>query len=179
MAASSEFSRQVRLEPWPDDGLTFGFDARPLERRALARRFGLEALDSFSSRGRLTRETAGELVLEGRLQAAVVQTCVVSLEPVAQTLDEPVRLRFQRGAGLDAATEAEVDPDAEEVLPLSGDVLDVGEVLAEELGLMLDPYPHAADAYEVLPEMLGRDVSFGEAAVERTSPFAALADLKR
>ena len=179
MAASSEFSRKVALEPWPEDGVTFGFDAGPAERRALARRFGLEALDAFGASGGLVKE-GGEFVLEGRLRAALVQTCVVSLDPVAQTLDEPVRLRFRRlpAAAASVVPEEDLDPEAEDVVPLSGNVLDLGEVLAEEFGLVLDPYPHAADAYAVLPEMLGPGVSFGEAAPEPARPFAALASLK-
>ena len=61
----------------------------------------------------------------------------------------------------------------DEVEPLEGDVLDLGEVASEELFLALDPYPRLPDAAltDFVPE--------AEVGEESKHPFAALAALKR
>jgi hypothetical protein len=68
----------------------------------------------------------------------------------------------------------EIDPEAElpEPLPSSGK-LDLGEILAEELSLALDPYPRSPAADRLLAELEARDR--GEAG----SPFGVLASLRK
>lgn len=176
MAATSEFSREVGIGPWPEGHLAVALEASAAERRALARRFDLVDLPVLSARGRLERSADGrELRFFGRLEAEVVQSCVVSLEPVSATIAEPVERRFRLvDDASDLAREVEVslDPDEVEVEPLLGPSLDLGEVIAEELSLALDPYPRAEDPYALLPD-LGPDVSIGpEPTPER--PLAAL-----
>ena len=88
----------------------------------------------------------------------------MTLAPVDSRLEERMELVFTREKpgetiGLD---------DAE---PLTGDVLDIGELVAEELSLALDPYPRLPDAEPGRPESSGRDVP-------RESPFDVLAKLK-
>lgn len=176
----NEFSRSVVVDPWPEAGITVDLRADAEERAALTRRFGLVEIRSLAGRGHIERaEDTGELRLRGRLEAEVVQTCVVSLEPVAATVREAIERRYRVGSG-PAALEQEVvvDPDAIDVELLEGSSLDLGEVLAEELGLALEPYPHAEEAYALLPE-LGPGVSLGEVEDdEAPSPFAALRELK-
>jgi uncharacterized metal-binding protein YceD (DUF177 family) len=178
MAPTSEFARHVVIEPWPEGGLEIELEATAEERRSLARRFDLVDLPLLKASGRLKRTSDGlELCFRGQLQAEVVQSCIISLEPVANRIQEPIERRYRRVAPGDALLEPEllVDPEAAEVEALRGTSLDLGEVVAEELGLALDPYPRAGDAYDRLPP-LGSDVSLGEA--ERPpSPFAVLEDL--
>ena len=62
--------------------------------------------------------------------------------------------------------------DEQEVEPVIGGAIDIGEAFAEELGLALDPYPRAAGA--ALDEgALAPHVSVGSEQGART-PFAAL-----
>jgi uncharacterized metal-binding protein YceD (DUF177 family) len=84
------------------------------------------------------------VVLEGRLEAVVTQACVVSLAPVPATLAVDFRRLFVAAAALPAAREVVVDPLADEPEPLPGRAIDLGEIVAEELALALDPYPRAA-----------------------------------
>jgi uncharacterized metal-binding protein YceD (DUF177 family) len=71
---------------------------------------------------------------------------------------------------------AELADDADEVEPVIGGAIDLGEALAEELGLALDPYPRAAGATlddgAVTPH-----VSVGSEHGSSTS-FAALRQLR-
>lgn len=176
MAASrNEFSHAVTVAPWPEGGIAVDLAAGPAERAALAARFGLLEITALAGRGRLERAPDGrEIRFRGRLEAEVVQSCVVSLEPVATAVAEAVERRFWLGP--DPVPEPDVDDadaDAVELEPLAGDTIDLGEVIAEELLLALPPYPRADDAYALLPP-LDADVTFGTDAEPARQPFAAL-----
>jgi uncharacterized metal-binding protein YceD (DUF177 family) len=90
------------------------------------------------------------------------------------TADEPARAAHQQAAAHQVDEWAgEWDDDVE---PLRGTQIDLGEMLAEELALALDPYPRAPDADILVSEALGPNISFGSA--EPDSPFAALEQLQ-
>jgi hypothetical protein len=181
VAESSQFSRKLPLEPWPEPGVTFVLEAGPAERRMLAERFGLEALEALRAEGRLERlAPGGDISLAATIEAQVVQTCVVSLEPVAAAIAQPVRLLLRPVADAAAArqlSEAPFDPEAVDIEPVAGSAIPLGELLVEEFALALDPYPRRPDAYAELPD-LGPDVAFGP-VLEREHPFAVLGVLKQ
>ena len=63
---------------------------------------------------------------------------------------------FSRDLPAEAEGEVEIDAEAETPEPLVGGRLDLGEILAEELSLALDPYPRAPEADRHLAEFGGR-----------------------
>jgi len=162
-----EFSRIVALARIPQAGREERLEARPEECAALARRFGIPAVNRLSAVLRLRPEPGGAVLAEGRMEGEVVQHCVVSLEPVVQPVAEAVALRI-----LPEGADFSEDPEGPDEVAAEGDAVDLGEALAEQLALALDPYPRAAGA--ALP-------GEGEAATEppATGPFAALAALRR
>lgn len=153
-----EFSRRVALAAVPAGGRTETLVADAGERRALAERFGILAIDSLEATLRLRPEADGGVRVAGVLAAAVVQSCVVSGAPVAQAMSDPIDWRLLPGGV--AAADGPDDPDEIE----TDGVADLGEAVAEQLALALDPLPRAADA--VLPAL-------DEGGP--TGPFAALA----
>jgi uncharacterized metal-binding protein YceD (DUF177 family) len=176
VAPASEFSRSIRVDPWPDAGIEVDLRAEPAERAALARRFDLVALDALRGWGRLERTESGELWFRGWLEAEVVQSCVVSLEDVAVTVRVPVEQGYRRAsAALATGAPGEAGSWDDELEVLPGAELDLGELLAQELSLALDPYPRAPDADILVSEVLGPNISFGSAESDR--PFAALGQL--
>lgn len=152
VASSDVFHRPVPVRDLPAAGRPFRITARAEECRDLARRYGLLAIDSLTAEGLLRPEASGRRVrLEGRLVADVVQTCVISLDPVPAHID----VGFQRLFGWDVndeweeGTGEEIYLDLASELPaerLSSDVLDLGEAVAEQLSLELDPYPRKPGA---------------------------------
>ena len=154
---------------------------RPSSAR-LARRFDLLGITSLCATGRLERRAPGaEIWFEGRLEAEVVQACVVSLEPVPASIRQPIERGWRMLAGPIEPGAAGAPPtlwlvDDDDVEPLAGRAIDLGEVMAEELALALDPYPRRADAEALVSERLGPNISFG-AAEPPESPLAALAQL--
>jgi uncharacterized metal-binding protein YceD (DUF177 family) len=178
----NEFARPVVVEPWPEDGIAVQLSADPAELRALARRFDLLELTALSAKGRLERRAPGdEIWFVGRLEADAVQACVVSLEPVSARVRQPIERGFRKVAGpLEpgaAAPPALWLIDDNEIEPLTGRTIDLGEVVAEELALALEPYPRRADAEALVSERLGPNISFG-APEPSEPPLAALAQLK-
>jgi uncharacterized metal-binding protein YceD (DUF177 family) len=185
LALANEFPRPISTGSLPEGGAAFDVAATPEERRALARRFDLIGLESLTARGHVERVPAGALVrVSGALEAAVVQECVVTLEPVASTVRAPLERLYGDAPAVAAAPSSwdgagegvTVDPEEDEIEPLpAGGVIDLGEVVAEELALALDPYPRAPDALEQVADLFGRDdeVSLNAPEDARERPFAA------
>jgi uncharacterized metal-binding protein YceD (DUF177 family) len=141
--ATPEFSRPVRLDEIPARGLEIEIEAGPAERVALARRFGLQAIDRLAARVRLERVPGGRLVrLAADLEAEVIQTCVVTLDPVPSRVAAPFEVLYDPAAA-PQPREVVVEGSETDIEPLEGDAIDVGEAVAEELALSLDPYPRA------------------------------------
>jgi uncharacterized metal-binding protein YceD (DUF177 family) len=100
----------------------------------------------------------------GHLTAVVVRTCVVSLDEFEAKVEERFKIRFvPSGQETD-----DDDPESIDEIPYEGRLIDIGEAVAEQLGLALDPYPRKPGAE--LPSELG---------AEDSGPFAALAKLKK
>jgi uncharacterized metal-binding protein YceD (DUF177 family) len=164
LSETGELVRRVVVDPLPEGGLEVELAADAAERQALRRRLDLLELEALRAHGHIQRH-GKELRLIGELEAVVAQTCVVSLDPVRSRLTEPFERRWLLpGAGPAPETDELVDPEAVDVEPLEGAVIDFGAVVAEELALALDPYPRLEDAYARLPE-LGPDVSLGEGEI--------------
>ena len=166
-----EFSRPVRIDTLGEGGRMIAVEADPAERAALATRFGLLSVDRLSADAKVRRE--GDIVFaEGRLEAAVVQACVASGDPVPASIDELFSLKFVPEAD---GAEAELELDVEDVdtIDYSGSAIDIGEAVAETLALSLDPFPRSpvADAALKAAGVLSEDEVV-------SGPFAALQELK-
>jgi hypothetical protein len=158
-----EFSRPVPLGTVGHAGRRLRLEATAEECAALARRFGILSVERLAAELHLKPEEGNTVLVSGRLTAGLTQACVASLEPVAETIDEPVALRL-----LPPGREPEDGPDDIDEIESPGGVADLGELLAEQLALALDPYPRAPGA--VTP-----DAAMGAV----TGGFAALAALRR
>jgi uncharacterized metal-binding protein YceD (DUF177 family) len=162
-----EFSRRQILTDPPQAGVEDQLEASTAECAALAKRFGIEALAHFSARFTRKPYPGGGIMISGRLKAETVQLCVVSLEPVTEVLDKPFTLVVLPADG--ALSEDPDGPDEIQADPTG--YFDLGEALAEELSLSLNPYPRAAGAdFPVTPEEVPE-------ATPRT-PFAKLSALR-
>ena len=138
-----EFARPFRAHEVGSHTRQQMIEADASERTALARRFTLLDLDRLTAALELRRE-AGGIRVTGQVHASGNQPCVTSAEPVAFLITEPVSLLLVRHTPESGEFElAEADIDSE---PLLGDVIDMGEIAAQALGLALDPYPRKKGA---------------------------------
>ena len=178
----SEIERIVDIDRMGANGSTaIDIAASEGERAALAKRFGFLGLPAFSARVTVDRQLGGRVVVEGRLRGKIVQACILTLDPVMQDLDETFRIVFKQDLTEERdpeSGEALVNPQADAPEPLSGNLLDVGEIVAEQLSLAADPYPRrpGAKLEDVLPRPRrdGRPIR----QEQRRHPFAGLAALK-
>lgn len=167
---SDRFAHQLRLDQIRD-GERLDLVADDAERSAIAKRVGLVSLDRLEAHVTLAR--TGEIVrADGRLVAAVAQSCVVTGEPVAEHVDEPFAILFMpepRTGGPDEEVElGEADCDT---VFYDGGIINLGSAIGDTLALSVNPYPRSAGADAALKEA-------GVLTEEQASPFAALAALK-
>jgi uncharacterized metal-binding protein YceD (DUF177 family) len=168
-----EFSRAVSVAGLGDEVAVHRIAATEDERTALARRFGLIALDRFAAEVRLSREGSGSVRLEAEIAAEVVQECVATLEPFSSHVADRFAVVYRRPpARPSQAVALEVDED--DVETLTGDDIDVGEAVAQQLSLALDPFPRSPAAPPLATELTAEA---GGAAAAPPHPFAALAKL--
>lgn len=172
-AAKSEFSHVVALEELRGGTVRRSIEAGEPERRGLATRFGLSAIDSLTAKVSLESLAKGRLVLaKGEFTADVTQTCVVTLQPLPRKVTESFVLRFAVEPETGESPVIDVDPTAEdEPEPIEGGSVDIGELVAQHLSLALDPYPRVVDA-----ELEAEAQPAGKTAAD--GPFAKLAQLK-
>ena len=177
----AEFSRPLPLGRVGPEGRHLVLEASAGECEALARRLGILGVEGLRVELDLRQAPAGAAVARGRLSARVTQECVITLEPVGQAVEEEVALRLLP-LGQEPADGPE---DMDEIAAGPGGVVDLGEAMAEQLALALDPYPRAPGASlpaEVTEAGEGSpDAAPEGAATQETSgtPFAALAALRR
>jgi uncharacterized metal-binding protein YceD (DUF177 family) len=171
--STGELSRMIRVRPLA--GGVIVIEADEAECAALAERFGLSAVKSL--RAEVSLEAKPRAIrASGRLTASVMQLCAVSAEDFPVRIDEPLDLRFVE-AGLHPVNEDEeielVADDCDEI-EYSGEMFDLGEAIAQSLGLAIDPYAEGpgADA--------ARKAAGIMAEGEQLGPLAAmLASLKK
>ena len=154
MTAQPEFSRFLRMNELGDGSRERTIEATAEERAALARRFGLRALDRLEARLTAAPE-AGGAHIAGTLVADLVQACVATDEDVPAHIEMPFAIRFVRGLDESGGGEEEVELSDEDcdLLPLEDERIDLGEAVAQTLALNLDPYPRAPGADATLREL--------------------------
>lgn len=170
MSGTPEFSRVVRGEQVKRLTGETHIAASETERAALAKRFGLSALDRLEADYSLT-EDAGAILARGRLRATLAQPCIATGEPVPETIDTDFALRFVVEDSAAEGEELELDAEDIDTIGYDGQAIDMGEAVAETMALAMTPYPRSPDADAVLKEA-------GVMTEEQASPFAALLGLK-
>ncbi len=135
------FSYKVKVDEIPERGLTLEIEVPEEARRAIVTAFGLVDLPQLAATVSLNKK-GKEVAAEGVVRAAVTQTCVVTLDPFAQNVEEPWEVRFAPDA---PALEDETAPlDAPD--PIIDGTIEVGGLIVEFLALALDPYPRKPGA---------------------------------
>ena len=170
-------SRPLRVDDIRD-GASGEIAATEAEMAASAHLLDLRRLEGLIFVYRLRHGAVGCLRLTGSLKAAVTQSCVVSLEPVEASLDVPVEVEFWPLSLIEELEASVEEPGSTGRFdwpePIIDRKIDLGPVIYETLATALDLYPKregvSFDSSQGAPEA---------AAARQSSPFAALAKLKR
>ncbi len=167
-----EFSRPLSVDKIPSGGLEDKLEANETERRRLTERFGLLELSKLLAELSIQYVRAEHMVaVQGVMTAEVVQQCVVTLEPLATLIKEEIDVLFALPELIkDGAGAPEIETEGQQELePIINGVIDLGELVAQHLGVALDPYPRK-------PGLAYVEAKYGDDA-EVVNPFAKLADL--
>jgi Large ribosomal RNA subunit accumulation protein YceD len=173
-----------KADPWsvrvvvaqiPDTGLHRDIEAGPAIREAMAAIADLREIVSASASLDVTPKGGGRFQVAGRVRARVGQTCVVTLDPIQNDIDEAIDLIFappeqipELSDLVDEAAESDDEiPDPPE--PIERGIIDLGRVATDALFLGIDPYPRRADAVFEAPVV---------ADDPEDHPFAALKALQ-
>jgi hypothetical protein len=175
MSKADPWSVPVTVVQIPDTGLHRDIEAGPAAREAMAEAAGLREILSASASLDVTPKSGGRVHVTGRVRGRIGQTCVVTLDPIENELDEPIDLVFappeqipDLSALVDEAAESETEtPDPPE--PIIYGVIDLGRLATDALFLAVDPYPRKPDAVFEPPV---------ETADPMDHPFAALKALQ-
>jgi uncharacterized metal-binding protein YceD (DUF177 family) len=173
--SANPWSVPIAVAQIPDTGMHREFEANPTQRRALADLGGLREIKSANASLDLMPMREGRVHVVGYVKARVGQTCVVTLDPIENDIDEAIDLIFAPPEQIpaladlvDDAAESEAEiPDPQE--PIVGGTIDLGRLATDALFLGVDPYPRKPDAVFDLP-VISDD--------PEDHPFAALKALK-
>lgn len=173
------FSFEVKVSHVSANPITVKVAADTDDLKRLARQWGVPEVLSFEAELVLGRWKRDGIRAKGHVSASIVQECVVTLEPVAQQIEEdfesvflPENSRLAKRT-IDGKGEMFLDPDGPDLPEIfNGDSIDVGAVAAEFAALSIDAYPRK-EGLEYADRMESDSTSD-----KKPSPFAVLQGLK-
>jgi uncharacterized metal-binding protein YceD (DUF177 family) len=134
----------------PDTGLHRDIEADQAAREAMTEAAGVREILSARAGFDMTPRSGGRVQIRGRVQARVGQTCVVTLEPLENDIDEEVDLIFAPTEQIPELAEPADSDQPYEVVdppePIENGMIDLGRLAADALYLAIDPYPRKPGA---------------------------------
>lgn len=181
MTEGLPFSHSYNLARLGNAGDTVRFAADAAARAAIAKWAGIPSLETFETEVEIKKLAPNRFGLAFHLTADVTQSCVVTLEPVASSMDKrftrelvfvgTTRHRDVDDSAVDSGSDLELDAGQEEgPEEIDSLHLDLAAPVLEEFVLSLDPYPRRPGV-EFAPESPDSE--------RPESPFAVLKGLRQ
>ncbi len=169
-SVQNEFSHIVKLDEIGAGSSQYALSADKSARERLAERFDLIALDLLDADIALVRK-GQDIHAKGHMRVHVIQACIASGDPVPSDISEPLDILFTPEPENDAEAEIELAQEDCDIMFHNGRSIDIGEAVAQSLGLALNPYPRSLNADTVLK-------AAGVKADDEVEAFGALSGLK-
>jgi uncharacterized protein len=174
MTPGAAFTRVVEVQADGALPRTIDIVATQNERTRIAEWLGIPEVKTLEAKVTLERWRVRGVRVTGSIYAQVVQSCVVTLEPVDETVGAEFEWHFMPEApAKPAKRDLELQVEELDVEVLESGKIDVGAIVAEELSLSLDPHPRKPEAI-----LEAGAPGAGAPQEKRENPFAALASLK-
>ena len=173
------FDQSIDIRQLPKGGKVISLVAGDDECRALEDRLQLRCVDNVAAD--LTLSSLGSragVQLTGSLRADIVQACVVTLEDVADHIEEELAVRFVEDVHAASNTTDDIDPEEDDIEHFSGDFIEISEVVVQYLALAIDPYPRAESVQESPESVYSSGSGANWDVEEKPHPFAELKKLK-
>ena len=90
------------------------------------------------------------VVATDRFTADLAQFCIASHDPVPAKMDEVVNIRFVPEPVVNGEVELELEADDCDTMFHDGQIIDLGEAVAQSLGLALNLCPRSPEAEKML-----------------------------
>lgn len=180
----NEWSEWIDTDTLDEKGLSRHISADEAACEALARRLGVQEVKALEADLKIMPAAGGTFEVTGGFKADIVQTCVVTLEPIESRIEEPLEgwftdrektLSFAK-ARQDRDTkkghvEVEMLDEREDPEEMVNGHIDLGELVTQHLSLAINPYPHKE----------GVSYEFGDDQPVKPArnPFEALKDLQK
>lgn len=170
----------VAVDEIPSKGLSRVFDASSEMRADLSARFGFVGIAALRAEFDLKPLAAGPMIrVRGTLTAEIEQSCIVTGEPVAESVSSRFEIVFAPPGMVEENLDLTLS-DADPPEPFGPDgSIDLAELAAQQLTLSAEEYPRldGVDLESALNEVPDGRKS-GIAKPGDDNPFAALARLK-
>jgi uncharacterized metal-binding protein YceD (DUF177 family) len=159
----------------PERGLHRDLEADQATRAAMAEAADVRELLSARASFDLTPQSGGRVHVKGLVQARIGQTCVVTLDPIENDIDEEVDLIFAPPEQIPELAETADDEGGVAIEmedppePIENGIIDLGRLATDALYLAIDPYPRKPGAV-FAPQVAAADPA--------DHPFAALKELQ-
>ena len=170
MVTANEFSHVVKISEVGNHSRNLRLSADEAARHALMARFDLAALYNLEAEISLKHE-ADAVIATGRFTASIAQFCIATHDPVPAKLDEAIHIQFIVEPTSNGEVELELAPEDCDTMFHDGQTIDLGEAVAQSMGLALNPYPRSPEAEKILK-------AAGVKSEEDVAPAGALAGLK-
>jgi len=178
----NEFSRPKPTDQVDKGGASEELIATPDECAALAKRFECKSIEGLIAKVSI-KPKADKMTyhVTGSFTANITQSCIISDKPVVTVVEDEFEAWYRdisrvtpfrkKQNDIDPDNdEHEIRPEHEDPEIITDGILDRGEIVAQFLGLAIDPYPKADDIDE-------RDYIESKPE-DKPNPFAKLASLK-
>ncbi|WP_420404924.1 YceD family protein [Nisaea sp.] len=173
---NSEFSRPVRIKDLKKRVTHFDVEATPEECRALATRFGLPSLASLSATVSVERLAKDRAVrIAGRISAHLTYLSVVSLEAFDAVIEDQFSEVLTGEVETGHQAELDLPPDDENMGLIEDGGFDLGEVISQNLSLLLDEHPRKPGEGDAPDGVVWTD---SDAEDEEENPFSVLAGMR-
>lgn len=170
---SEPLTWSYRTTEIPQAGLHEGRTATEAERAKVASMLEVVSCERLASDFAIRAVGHGRYRLSGKVTAQLTQSCVVTLDLIAQGVEGVFDVEFWPTGKLPESGEEEVEAlNAAEIELIERGLIDAGRIIFETLSASVDPYPRKLGV-EFKADELG-----DAAAPTETGPFAALKQLK-
>ena len=168
------FSNILTIEDMGNGHKNYVLEASEQQMQYIAEILKLEKIKSFKALMDVNlQRKAHKIEINGKIQATVLQTSVISLEKFDNHYQTEFSRHFDTELTPVQLKEMEFDFDEDEPEIIDNGQIDLAAIAMEELALIIDDFPRKKG------EIFKFESEFDEETSQKNNPFAALAKLKK
>lgn len=184
----NEWSHFVDVDDLGESGIRVQIAPNAQQKTDLARRLDVAAVEDIAADMTVSPSKGGIIHVTGRFTAKIEQTCVVTLEPLHNVIEEEIDGWFSDQDQMvsfakvkkdqqvrKAHAEVELLDESEDPEQVINGRIDLGELVTQHLSLSIDPYPHKEGAVHKYTD---ENKKADKTSPVRRNPFEVLKDWK-